>query len=146
MAKLERWNPWKEFMDIRDEFDRMMDIFRPEFTLWGRYPKVPAVDVYEDEENVYVKAELPGLKKEDISLTIEGDTLILSGKKSVTKEEKKENYYRKEIREGAFSRTVDIPYPVDKEKATATYQDGILEVVLPKTPEAKRKTVKIDVK
>jgi HSP20 family protein len=146
MAKLARWNPWREMLDMRDEFDRMLDIFRPDFHLWEGYTKVPAVDIYEDEDNVFVKAELPGLNKEDISLTIEGDTLVLSGRKSQTKEEKKENYYRKEIREGAFSRTIDIPCPVDKEKVSATYKDGILEVVLPKTPEVKRKTIKVDVK
>lgn len=146
MAKLARVNPLKEMLDIRDDFDRMLDIFRPDLSLWEGYTKVPAVDVYEDEDNVFVKAELPGLKKEDISLTIEGDVLVLSGKKSETKEEKKENYYRKEIREGAFSRSIEIPYPVDKEKVSATYQDGILQVVLPKTPEVKRKAVKVDIK
>lgn len=146
MAKLARWNPWREMLDIKDEFDRMMDIFRPDLHLWEGYTKVPAVDVYEDEDNVYVKAELPGLQKEDISLTIEGDTLILSGKKSQTREEKKENYYRKEIREGAFSRSIEIPCPVDKEKVTATYKDGLLEIVLPKMPEVKRKSIKIEVK
>ena len=146
MAKLARWSPWKDMLDVRDEFDRMLDIFRPDFNLWDGYTKMPAIDVYENEDNLVVKAELPGMNKEDISITIEGDTLVLSGRKSQTKEEKKENYYRKEIREGAFSRSIEIPYPVDKEKVSATYKDGILEVVLPKTPEMKRKTIKVDIK
>ncbi len=146
MAKLARWSPWKDMLDVRDEFDRMLDIFRPDFNLWDGYTKMPAIDVYENEDNLVVKAELPGMNKEDISITIEGDTLVLSGRKSQTKEEKKENYYRKEIREGAFSRSIEIPYPVDKEKVSATYKDGVLEITLPKTPEVKRKSIKVEVK
>ncbi|MGI6595830.1 MAG: Hsp20/alpha crystallin family protein [Elusimicrobia bacterium] len=145
MTKLMKSNPWKEFVSIRDEFDRMLDIFRPCMLSEEGCAKKPMIDVSEDEKNVFVKAELPGIKKEDISLTLEEDILTLSGKSNQTQEEKKANYYRKEIREGAFSRSIKIPSPVEKEKVSATYKDGLLEITLPKTPEEERKTVRIAV-
>ncbi len=126
MDKLARWNPFRELLDVRDDFDRIVDgIFRPGIDIWEG-SKVPAVDIYEDNEHLFVKAELPGLRKEDISLSISGNILTLTGKKSETKEEKKENYYRKEIREGAFSRSVEIPCAIDRDKIKASYRDGIL--------------------
>ncbi len=126
MDKLARWSPFRELLDVRDDFDRIVDgIFRPGIDIWEG-SKVPAVDIYEDNEHLFVKAELPGLRKEDISLSISGNILTLTGKKSETKEEKKENYYRKEIREGAFSRSVEIPCAIDRDKIKASYRDGIL--------------------
>lgn len=145
MAKLAKWNPFKELIDVRDDFDRLVDrIFSRDFDLWegGR---TPSIDVYEEGDNIVVKAEIPGVKKEDISVSLTGDTLTITGKKAEEKEVKRENYYRKEIRSGAFSRSLTLPVQVDKDKVKAKYKDGVLELVLPKAPEEKEKEVKIKV-
>lgn len=145
MAKLAKWNPFKELIDVRDDFDRLVDrIFSRDFDLWegGR---TPSIDVYEEGDNIVVKAEIPGVKKEDISVSLTGDTLTITGKKSEEKEVKRENYYRKEIRSGAFSRSLTLPVQIDKDKVKAKYKDGVLELVLPKAPEEKEKEVKIKV-
>ncbi len=145
MDKLTRWNPFRELLDVRDDFDRIVEgMFQPGLGIWEG-SKVPAVDVYEDKDSVFVKAEIPGFKKEEVSLSISGDILTLTGKKAETKEEKKGNYYRKEIREGAFSRSVELPCAIDREKAKASYKDGILEISLPKSPEEKEKEVRINI-
>jgi len=146
MAKLARWNPFKELLDVKDDFDRIIDrIFSREFDIWeGRRRSFP-VDIYEDKDNVIIKAELPGLKKEDISVSLSGDSITITGKRAEEKEVKKENYYMKEIREGSFTRSFELPYKVDREKAKATYKDGVLEIVLPKVEEEKEKEVKIEV-
>jgi len=145
MAKLAKWSPFKEIMDVRDDFDRLVDrIFNRDFDLWegGR---VPAIDVYEEGDNIIVKAEVPGVKKEDISVSLNGDILTISGKSQEEKEVKKENFYRKEIRSGTFSRSITLPAQIDKDKVKASYKDGVLHLTLPKSPEEKKKEVKIKV-
>ena len=145
MAKLAKWSPFKEIMDVRDDFDRLVDrIINRDFDLWegGR---VPAIDVYEEGDNIIVKAEVPGVKKEDISVSLNGDILTISGKSQEEKEVKKENFYRKEIRSGTFSRSITLPAQIDKDKVKASYKDGVLHLTLPKSPEEKKKEVKIKV-
>ena len=146
MVKLTKWDPFKELLDVRDNFDRLIDrIFNRDFDLWEG-ERTPSIDVYEEGDNIIVKAEIPGVKKEDISVTLSDDTLTISGKKSEEKEVKKENYYRKEIRSGSFSRSFTLPARVDKDKVKATYKDGVLQLVLPKAPEEKEKEIKIEIK
>ena len=86
------------------------------------------------------------MKKEDISVSLSDDTLTISGKKSEEKEVKRENYYRKEIRSGGFSRSFTLPARVYKGKVKATYKDGVLQLTLPKAPEEKEKEIKIEIK
>ncbi|MBN1444520.1 MAG: Hsp20/alpha crystallin family protein [Candidatus Omnitrophica bacterium] len=146
MDKITKWNPFRELLDVRDDFDRIVEgMFKPGAGIWEAQAKVPAVDVCEDKDNVFVKAELPGLKKDEISVSLADDILTLSGRKSETQEEKKENYYRKEIREGSFARSVEIPWSIDRDKITASYKDGVLEIVLPKAPEEKKKEIKVNI-
>ena len=139
------------------EMERLFDDFRGIFRwprLWGpdRWPsaeidlQVPAVDVYEKDDEVVVKAEIPGLSKEDIEVTLTDSMLTVKGEKKKEEEVKRQDYYRCERSFGAFSRTVEIPAAVKSEQATATFKDGVLEVRLPKTEEAKRKAVKVEVK
>ena len=145
MARLAKWDPFRELLDIKDDFDRMIDrLFKSEFSLWeGR--GAPPVDIYEDEDNIIVKAEVPGISKENLSVTLSDDTLTISAKDVKEKEIKKENYYRKEIRRGGFTRSFTLPCAVDRNKVKATMKDGILEIVLPKAEEAKEKEIKIDI-
>ena len=146
MDKLARWNPFRELIDVRDDFDRLIDrIFRPELDLWAGQTKAPLVDIYEENDAIVVKAEIPGLKKEEIDISISDDAITLSGKKKDVKEVKKENFYQKEIREGSFLRTLPLPCRVDREKVKASYKDGMLEVILPKSPEEKKKEIKVNI-
>jgi len=146
MNKIIRWNPFKELIEVRDDFDRIVDrIFKPELDFWEKETKAPLVDIYEDNESIVVKAEIPGLKKEELEVSITDDSIILSGKKKDVKEVKKENFYRKEIREGSFFRTLPLPCAIDKEKVKASYKEGVLEINLPKAAEEKKKELKIDI-
>lgn len=145
MAKLARWNPIKEVLDLRDDFDRLIDrFFSRDFEIWEG-PRAFDVDIYEDAENVILKAEIPGMNKEDISVSLTEDTVTISGKKTEEKKIEKENYLRKEIKTGSFSRSFTLPCNVDKEKVKATYKNGILEIVLPKSEREKAKEIKVEV-
>jgi HSP20 family protein len=105
----------------------------------------PAVDVIEDKDNVIVKAELPGLGKNDVSVTLQDNYLILKGEKRHEEERKGRNFYRCESSYGAFSRVVELPSYIDPKKADARFKDGVLEITLPKTEEAKSKVIEIKV-
>jgi HSP20 family protein len=143
---LERW------------FDRMVeDLWRRPFPsllwperLWpsdaGIITRMPAVDVYEEQEDVVVKAEIPGLSKEDISVQVTDSALTIKGEKKREEEIKEEDYYCCERSFGAFTRTVDLPSEVKADQVKASFKNGVLEVRMPKTEEAKTRsiTVKID--
>lgn len=104
------------------------------------------IDMFEDDNNVVVKAKTPGYSKENIDISIEDFVLTISGasKKEEEKEDDKKKYYYKEISEESFSRSVSLPSKVDTEKAEASFQDGILTITLPKLPESKPKKVKVN--
>ncbi|MFN4226747.1 MAG: Hsp20/alpha crystallin family protein [Candidatus Ratteibacteria bacterium] len=145
MAKLARWNPLREMLDIKDDFDRLIDrFFSKDFEIWEG-PKAFDVDIYEDEDNIVLKAEIPGVNKEDISVSLTEDTVTISGRKEEEKKIEKENYFRKEIRTGTFSRSFTLPCSVDREKVKASYKNGVLEIVLPKSEKEKEKEVKIKI-
>jgi len=103
------------------------------------------VDDFEDKDNVIVKAELPGMKKEDIEVTLAGDMLSISGERKEEKESKDAENYRSERYFGRFQRSVTLPHQVDPNKIQASYKDGILTVTLPKSEEAKRKQIEVKV-
>ena len=133
------------FANLREEFDRVFDtsfgsVFRPLGSLnrWN-----PAVDVYQNKDQYTVHAELPGLKKEEIELSLNGDTLTISGERK--QETKSEEGSRTERFFGKFQRSVILPVPVNAEKVNATYKDGILTVVMPKAEEAKPKQIPVSV-
>lgn len=107
---------------------------------------LPATDVVETPEEIQVKAEIPGMKPEDLDISITGDTLTLRGEKKEEKEQKEENYLQRESYYGSFRRTVPLPDYADREKVNAEYKDGVLTVHVGKTREGKEKQVKVDVK
>ncbi len=146
------WGPLKELEEMRRDMDRLFDeVFSPlqrRRRTWGEKPEaapiVPNIEIYDRTNEIVLRAELPGVKKEDIDLSIANDSLTLKG------EMKKEEevgcaYYVSEISYGNFARTVTLPVEVDSEKAKATFKNGILELVLPKREEAKPKEIKIEV-
>jgi len=103
----------------------------------------PAIDVYEEDNNIVVEAEVPGMDPKDIDIEIENNTLRISGKSEKKEEVKEKNYYRKEMRKGAFERVITLPTEVDEEKVEATMQDGILKIVLPKKRPSASKKIEI---
>ena len=103
----------------------------------------PSVNFFEKDGKYHLTAEIPGVSKEDISVSLLDGRVTISGKKETTKEEKDADYYTKETRYGSFSRSFRLPGEVDEEKVDATYKDGVLTVVMPKKEESKSKKVEI---
>jgi len=106
---------------------------------------IPAIDVSEDNDTVTVKADLPGLKQEEISVTMEDTVLTIKGERKSESEKKEKNYYRIERSYGAFERSLDLGTAVDGSKIKASCKNGVLEVILPKLEQAQPKQIKIDV-
>lgn len=138
--------PIKRRPEVPRLFKEMEDVVRH---FWDAFPDVdlvpdlarewaPRLDLAETEATIEVKAELPGLEKQDIDISLEGDTLIIKGEKHQEKEEKNKRFHRIERTYGSFYRTVRLPTEVQPDKIEAAYQDGVLKVTLPKTEEAKK--------
>ena len=144
---IQRWEPFSELMSLRDAMDRLFEesFIRPGRLLGAPTGMVP-VDIYRENSNLVVKAPLPGVKPEDIDVTVVGETLTIRGETKEEKEVKEENVIRRERRFGAFSRTVDLPAPVDANKAKATFENGVLTLTLPVAEEAKPKEIKVQAK
>jgi len=146
-----RWRPGRELAAIRDEMNRLFDDFFSGFPFPERRRGLmegewaPTVDVAETDENIVVTAELPGVKQNDVEISVINDVLTLKGEKKEEKEIKKENYHRIERSYGSFQRSITLPTGVQADKAKATYKDGVLTVTIPKVEEAKPKSIKINV-
>lgn len=106
----------------------------------------PAIDVFQDNDNLIVETQLPGIDPKDVDIAIENDVLTISGATKEKKETKQEDYYRKEIRQGSFSRSVILPVGVKGSEAHAEYEDGVLQITLPKAEEAKPKKISVNIK
>ena len=105
----------------------------------------PAVDIYDNKNNLVIKADIPGMTQKDIDVSVEDDVLRIKGEKKNEHEEKKDNFYRLERAYGYFERSFALPANVDATKVKAAYKDGVLELTLPKKEEAKPKQIKVDV-
>jgi HSP20 family protein len=141
------WSSFGQLSNLRNEIDRLFDSPLADLTHASNLLSgwTPALDVYEQKENFLIKAELPGMKKEDITVSLHDGSLSISGeRKSETKHEDAE-VYRAERFFGRFQRTVTLPAQVAADKVKAQYQDGILTVTLPKTEEAKPKQINVSV-
>src|SRR4051812_29549995 len=106
---------------------------------------VPPVDVYEDEHNLVLKVEIPGVNEEDLNVSLENNTLTIQGERKFEKEEKEENFHRIERRYGSFVRTFKLPNTVDAEKVEASYEKGILKITMAKRAEAKPRQIKVGI-
>ena len=148
-----RWSPMKEIDEMRRERERLFEeFFEParRRRWWGGRPSaegviVPNIELYDRKNEIVLRAEIPGVEKKDIDLTITENALTIKGEIKRQEEVKDEDYYAAEIRYGTFSRTIPLPVEVDSENAKATYKNGILEIVLPKKEEAKPKEIKVEV-
>lgn len=122
--------------NLQDELDRLFGTQ----TVWA-----PALDVQESKDNYIFRAELPGLKREDIDVSLQDDTLVISGERKVEKVEEGVEVHRQERYYGKFQRTLTLPEPVAADKVKADYKDGVLTVTLPKTEAAKPKKIDVSV-
>ena len=146
-SMITRWDPFRELSQLQDRMDRL---FRDNVNYGaGREESltqssfVPPVDVYEDEHNVTLKLEVPGIDQKDLDIRLENNTLVVRGERKFEKEEKEENFHRIERRYGSFARTFRLPNTVDAEKVDAAYDKGILKITLAKRAEAKPKQIKV---
>ncbi len=146
---IERWHPFTELMSLRQAMDRLFEdsFVRPSRALeaFGEVA-APALNVYQTPKEVVVKAALPGLKPEDVSIDLTGDTLTVKGESKAEQEIKKEDYLYQERRYGAFSRSVILPSGLKTDKTEATMEDGVLTLTIPKAEEIKPKTIKVKAK
>jgi HSP20 family protein len=146
---MQRWEPFREALTLRNAMDRLFeDSFELPAGVWidevgGR---VLPVDVYQTDENMVLKASLPGFKPEEVEISLTGDTLTIKGEHQEQEEVKEENYLVKERRYGVYSRTMTLPVEIQSEKAEATFENGVLSLTLPKAEEAKPRQIKIQPK
>ena len=148
MTVLSRFEPFRELSTLQDRINRA---FRESYNGGDRDDSLttssfaPAVDVYEDEHQVTLKIEVPGIDEKDIDVRLENHTLTVHGERKIEKAEKEENYRRVERQYGSFTRTFTLPTTVDSEKVSANYDKGVLKIALPKKAEAKPKQIKVNI-
>lgn len=136
MANIRVFNPWSMLPSVWEDANDLME---------RSFGGVPKVNMFEKDDSVHVEVEVPGYTSEDLDISITGDILKITGKSKDTTEEKKDRrYYMTEISERSFTRTITLPYEVVSDKATASFSNGMLKLVLPKSEKALPKTIKIE--
>jgi len=141
-----RWDPFRELSTIQDRMNRLFqESYGGQDQELSTSAFAPPVDVYEDEHNIVLKVEVPGIDEKDIDIRLENNTLVVRGERKFEKEEKEENYHRVERRYGSFVRSFSLPNTVDTENVQATYDKGVLKIALAKKAEAKPKQIKVSV-
>jgi HSP20 family protein len=146
-----RWDPFSRLSQLESEFERLFDMrwprMRPFQQLWaGGNEFVPRVDIYEQNGDLITKAELPGVKKEDVDVSLEGGDLVIRGERKQESEVKEENFYRMERLSGSFYRRLPMPEGVQADQIKANFSDGVLEIRVPKPQPAEEKATKIEIK
>jgi HSP20 family protein len=145
---LVRWAPFRDLLNIQDEMNRMFN------NAFARFPEkgegsamlwAPLVDIVETDDEITVVAEIPGMKKEDVKISIQDDVLTLKGEKKQEKESNQKNFQRVERSYGVFERSFSLPSSIQSDKVKASYKDGLLTIHLPKAEEAKPKEISISV-
>jgi len=142
-----KWEPFGGLATLRREMDRLFDSFtdREPGQAAANGHWTPRFDLVESKDSIVIKADLPGMEEKDISVSISGDSLLIKGERKIEKEEKEKQYHRIERSFGSFQRMVSLPATVDAGKIEAKYNKGVLEVRLPKKPEAKPKEIPVTV-
>jgi HSP20 family protein len=134
---LAKWDPFRDLSTIEDEFDRLMG------RAYSRSAWVPALDVRETEDLFEVTVDLPGMAPEDVSVTFEAGVLTVSGTRQFSREETKETYHRIERSYGTFARQIKLPRTADTERIEASFDRGVLSVMVPKAETAKPRTIEV---
>jgi HSP20 family protein len=143
-----RYNPFRDLRTIQEQMNRLIDL------AWNRESGEdiregawqPPVDIYEDENSVIIKAELPDVELKDIQVKIEDNTLMLRGERKQDQTVRKENYHRIERFYGSFQRSFALPLTIDRENVRATCERGVLTIILPKKEENRPKQINVEVK
>jgi HSP20 family protein len=144
--KKDLWDPFGNLTSLQEEMNRLFDTSLRRFGVQsadGGF--IPALDVVEDKDSVRVRADLPGLSKDDVRVTLQDHYLTIKGEKKEESETKEANYYHRERVYGSFTRTIELPVAVEAGKINARFRDGVLEITLPKAEEAKPKQIDIKV-
>jgi HSP20 family protein len=145
MTVITRWDPFREFVTLQDRMNRLFRDTQGQEEALTTTTFAPPVDVYEDEHNITLKIEVPGIDEKDIDVRIENNTLTVHGERKFEKEEKEENYRCVERQYGSFTRTFTLPTTGDPEQVQADYDKGVLKIKLTKKAEAKPKQIKVNV-
>ncbi|MEW6661375.1 MAG: Hsp20/alpha crystallin family protein [Bacillota bacterium] len=149
MSDLMRWSPFGELQNLRNELNRVFaDSFsRLPFTgTEGTYQWAPAINVSETDNEIIVEAEMPGVKQDNINISVTKQSLRISGEvASFTEEREGANFVRRERRTGRFDRSFTLPAAIDPDNVKATYRHGVLHIVLPKAEDVKPRSVKLDI-
>jgi len=144
MAMISRWDPLRELARVQEELNRSLGderLYRSgESVGW-----TPACDIYEDGEEIVVRAELAGVEPKDVDIRFENGVLTMKGERKLEMESKRENYHRVELSYGTFTRAFSLPATIDAEKIRAESKHGVLLLHLPKKPEAKPKSIQVKV-
>jgi HSP20 family protein len=147
MANLVRYDPFRELMDMRRNWDRLFDerLFDDNFfaPISQNGHTAPLVDLYQTDQDVHVKAVLPGVKPEDVDIQVSGDTLTIRAETKHEEEKKEATYHLREQRYASYARSILLPAAVQADKAKAEVKDGILHLTLPKAEAAKAKVIKV---
>jgi HSP20 family protein len=151
MNLLTRWEPFRESSTMQDRMNRMNRLFRESYSPEGPEEALtttsyaPPVDIYEDEHNITLKLEVPGIDEKDLDVRVENTTLTVHGERKMEKEEKEENFRRVERQYGSFTRSFTMPSSVDSGQVSAHYDKGVLKINLAKKAEATPKQIKVSV-
>ncbi|HUF54096.1 MAG TPA: Hsp20/alpha crystallin family protein [Dehalococcoidia bacterium] len=144
MTQVVRWDPFAEFHGLRRAMDRLFDDFGPARSVRGEQGELTfPVDIAENDSDIVVKAVLPGVKADDVEITVSEGVLTIRGESRTEETTDKENYHRREIRYGAFARSMPLPARVDQDQADAEFKDGLLTVRLPKAEDARPRSIKV---
>ena len=149
MSNLTRWEPERELMTLREAMDRLFDdAFTRPFSLSreGSSSSSPALDMYQTDNEVIVKASLPGIKAHEVQINVKGDVLTIRGETKQEEEQQERSWHIREHRWGAFERSVRLPTSVNSDQAQADFENGILTITLPKSERVKPKTITVKAK
>ena len=144
----ELWDPFDFVRDLQEEMTKFLSVspIRKDGDLAWQRTFEPDLEVREENDHFLVRCDLPGIRKEEIEVSVRGNLLTLKGERKRETESKGKDYFYSERSYGAFSRTLELPTEVDAEKVKATFKDGVLELALPKVESAKPKQIKVDIK
>jgi HSP20 family protein len=144
---LTKWTPGRDYLVLQDRINRLFsDAYGGEEGLMNKGSWIPPVDIFQNgKDELVLKAELPDMKREDIKITIDNDTLTISGEKKVTDEVKEEQFHRIERHYGSFSRSFSLPPSIDATKVSAEYKNGVLALRLPLREEAKPRQIDVNI-
>ena len=142
-----RWDPFRDLVTLRERMNRLFEdavsTARSEEKDMISSSWAPAVDIYEDEKQLVLTAEIPGINEKDVEIKVEDNTLSIHGERKLEKETKEENYHRIERAYGSFFRSFTLPNHIDQDKIQAEHENGVLKITMPKKPELQPRKVKI---